>query len=109
MAEARDNLAEALTLFFETAPEEEMARRIKSKAYATQVEVAVGWAANSQACRILSAHGFEEVRRRGSHVVMQKADPDGTTTAPVPDHAELRIGTLMSIIRQSGVPRSEFK
>lgn len=42
MAEARDNLAEALTLFFETAPEEEMARRLKSEAYATQVEVAVG-------------------------------------------------------------------
>ena len=42
MAEAWDNLAEALTLFFETAPEEEMARRLKSGAYATQIEVAVG-------------------------------------------------------------------
>ena len=38
---------------------------------------------------------------------MQKADAEGTVTVPVPDHAELRIGTLMSIIRQSGVPRSD--
>ncbi len=41
---------------------------------------------------------------------MQKADADGTLTVPVPDHRELRVGTLMSIIRQSGLPRSgEYK
>ena len=62
-----------------------------------------------EVCRILAAHGFAEVRRRGSHVVMQKADTEGTVTVPVPDHVELRTGTLMSIIRQSGVPRSEFE
>ncbi len=28
---------------------------------------------------------------------------------PVPDHHELKIGTLLSIIRQSGLPRSEFE
>jgi predicted RNA binding protein YcfA (HicA-like mRNA interferase family) len=34
----------------------------------------------------------------------------GTTiTVPVPDHAELRVGTLQSIIRQSGVDRKEFE
>ena len=60
-------------------------------------------------CWILAAHGFAEVRRRGSHVVMQKVDPEGTLTVPVPNHGELRTGTLMSIIRQSGVPRSEFE
>lgn len=59
--------------------------------------------------RILGLHGFVEVRRRGSHVVMQKADTEGTVTVPVPDHGELRIGTLASIVRQSGVPRSEFE
>ena len=42
VAEARDNLAEALTLFFETAPAEELARRLRSEVYVTQVEVAVG-------------------------------------------------------------------
>jgi len=54
-------------------------------------------------------HGFLEVRQRGSHIVMQKRLPDATITVPVPNHAELRIGTLQSIIRQSGVPRSEFE
>ena len=60
-------------------------------------------------CRILAAHGFVQVRRRGSHVAMQRADADGTVTVPVPDHRELRTGTLLSIIRQSGVPRSAFE
>ena len=60
-------------------------------------------------CQILASHGFLEVRRRGSHIAMQKVGADGTVTVPVPDHRELRIGTLMSIIRQSGVPRSEFE
>jgi predicted RNA binding protein YcfA (HicA-like mRNA interferase family) len=60
-------------------------------------------------CTILRSHGFAEVRRRGSHIVMQKVTPNGTTTVPVPDHAELRIGTLQSIIRQSGLPRRLFE
>jgi predicted RNA binding protein YcfA (HicA-like mRNA interferase family) len=40
---------------------------------------------------------------------MQRRLPEGTTTVPVPDHNEVRIGTLQSIIRQSGIPRSEFE
>jgi len=62
-----------------------------------------------EVCRIQAAQGFAEVRRRGSHVVMQKQVPGGTVTVPVPDHAELRTGTLLSIIRQSGLPRSLFE
>ena len=62
-----------------------------------------------EVCRILESHGFAEVRRRGSHIVMQKSQADGTITVPVPDHRELRLGTLMSIIRQSGLRRAEFQ
>ena len=62
-----------------------------------------------EVCEILEHHGFVEVRRRGSHVVMQRRIPEGTVTVPVPDHPELKIGTLLSIIRQSGVPRAEFE
>ncbi len=63
-----------------------------------------------QVCAILERHGFEEVRRRGSHIIMQRGEEDeSTTTVPVPDHKEIRKGTLRSIIRQSGVPRSEFE
>ena len=62
-----------------------------------------------EVCLILAAHGFAEVRRRGSHIAMQRAEAEGTVTVPVPDHRELRTGTLLSIIRQSGLPRSAFE
>lgn len=42
VAEARDNLAEALALFFETAPVEEINRRLHGEVYVTQIEIAVG-------------------------------------------------------------------
>ena len=62
-----------------------------------------------EVCAILAKHGFAEVRRRGSHVVMQKKLGEGTITVPVPEHHEIRIGTLQSIIRQSGIPKAEFE
>ena len=62
-----------------------------------------------EVCRVLEAHGFSEVRRRGSHIVMQRMHEGLTTTVPVPDHRELRTGTLMSIIRQSGLRRTDFE
>jgi len=62
-----------------------------------------------EVCAILERYGFLEIRRRGSHIVMQKRLPDTTVTVPIPDHEELRIGTLQSIIRQSGVPRRKFE
>ena len=60
-------------------------------------------------CAILSAHGFIEVRRRGSHIIMQKRILQSTITVPIPDHSEIRIGTLQSIIRQSGLLRDVFE
>jgi predicted RNA binding protein YcfA (HicA-like mRNA interferase family) len=62
-----------------------------------------------EVCKILEAEGFSEVRRRGSHVVMQKRQGNTTTTVPVPDHSELKAGTLSSIIRQSGLSRNLFE
>jgi predicted RNA binding protein YcfA (HicA-like mRNA interferase family) len=55
------------------------------------------------------ANGFAEVRRRGSHVVMQKRLPETTVTVVVPDHGELKTGTLASIIRQSRLPHEMFE
>ena len=40
--EARTNLIEALTLFFETASPSEVSRRFQSEIFVTQVEVPVG-------------------------------------------------------------------
>lgn len=62
-----------------------------------------------EVCRILEQYGFAVVRQRGSHVVMQKRVGTSTVTVPVPDHREIRIGTLLSIIRQSGVPRAALE
>jgi len=57
----------------------------------------------------MAEHGFEQVRQKGSHIIMQKREADTTVTVPVPDHDELRTGTLLGIIRQSGLPRSLFE
>jgi predicted RNA binding protein YcfA (HicA-like mRNA interferase family) len=59
--------------------------------------------------RILEKNGFAQVRQKGSHIVMQLRKEGSTITVPVPDHRELKIGTLVSIIRQSQVPRPEFE
>lgn len=40
---------------------------------------------------------------------MQKQADESTITVPVPDHAELRAGTLSGIIRQSRLPRKAFE
>ncbi|MGH7332801.1 MAG: type II toxin-antitoxin system HicA family toxin [Candidatus Rokuibacteriota bacterium] len=50
-----------------------------------------------EVCRMLKTHGFIEVRRHGSHIVMQRRTDAGSFTVPVPDHRELAVGTLLSI------------
>ncbi len=57
----------------------------------------------------MTQHGFRQVRRKGSHIIMQKATGNTTVTVPVPDHDELKMGTLAGIIRQAGLPRSLFE
>lgn len=44
--QARDNLREALELFFETAPPEEVQRRTHSKVFVTHVDVVLGYVAS---------------------------------------------------------------
>jgi len=62
-----------------------------------------------QVCKLLERYGFKEVRRKGSHIVMQKRTGNSTITVPIPNHKELKKGTLKSIIRQSGVSKEEFE
>jgi predicted RNA binding protein YcfA (HicA-like mRNA interferase family) len=40
---------------------------------------------------------------------MQRRAESTTVTVPVPDHREIKTGTLASIIRQSGVARQLFE
>lgn len=63
----------------------------------------------AELCRLSEQHDFANVRQRGSHRVMQKKTASGTVTVPVPMHSDIKIGTLLSIIRQSGVSRDQFE
>lgn len=54
-------------------------------------------------------HGFVQVRQKGSHIIMQKQLDNTTLTVPIPNHSELKVGTLIGIIRQSQLPRELFE
>ncbi|MFN0172921.1 MAG: type II toxin-antitoxin system HicA family toxin, partial [Bryobacteraceae bacterium] len=53
--------------------------------------------------------GFVAIRQRGSHRIMQKRTESTTVTIPVPLHNPVKRGTLLSIVRQSELPRSMFE
>jgi predicted RNA binding protein YcfA (HicA-like mRNA interferase family) len=61
-----------------------------------------------QVCQILQENGFAKSRQSGSHIVMRKQTAEGGRTVIVPNHSEIRRGTLKSIIEQSGLSRSVF-
>jgi len=49
--------------------------------------------------RGLERLGFAQVGQRGSHIKLRRAQ----TTVIVPDHREVRRGTLAAILQQAGV------
>lgn len=49
--------------------------------------------------RIFEKQGYMRMRQRGSHVVMRK----GSIVCVIPDHREIKTGTLSGIIRQAGI------
>ena len=57
-----------------------------------------------QVIKGLERLGFEQVRQRGSHVVLRK----GAAGTVVPLHREVKTGTLAGILRQAGVTQDEF-
>jgi predicted RNA binding protein YcfA (HicA-like mRNA interferase family) len=57
-----------------------------------------------QAIRVFRNLGFREVRQKGSHIVLRRADRG----CVVPLHASLAAGTLRSAIRQAGITVDEF-
>jgi predicted RNA binding protein YcfA (HicA-like mRNA interferase family) len=61
-----------------------------------------------EAIRALEKLGFEQVRQRGSHVILKKQTPEGDVGCVVPLHRELAIGTLRGILKQAGVTPDEF-
>jgi predicted RNA binding protein YcfA (HicA-like mRNA interferase family) len=61
-----------------------------------------------EAIRTLEKLGFDQVRQRGSHVVLKRQTPEGAIGCVVPLHRELAIGTLRGILKQAGVTPDEF-
>ena len=57
--------------------------------------------------KALEKAGFKTVGRKGSHIRLKKKN-DEIFIVIVPDHKEITAGTLLSIIRQSGMKREEF-
>jgi predicted RNA binding protein YcfA (HicA-like mRNA interferase family) len=58
----------------------------------------------AQVINVLSRLGFSVVRQRGSHVVLRK----GSMGCVVPNHKELKTGTLAGILKQAGISLDEF-
>ncbi len=54
--------------------------------------------------RALEKLGFQVARRRGSHIVLRKDD----LGCVIPDHKELKAGTLSGILKQANVSVSAF-
>ena len=54
--------------------------------------------------KALEQLGFEQMRQKGSHVIMQR----GGIGCVVPLHREIKTGTLAGIIRQAGLTQDEF-
>ena len=56
-----------------------------------------------QIVRLLNAHGGFEVGQDGSHLNLKHPTKPGKVTVPIHGSRDLKIGTLKSIERQSGV------
>jgi len=58
----------------------------------------------AETIRALEKLGFAAVRQRGSHVVLRR----GAAGCVVPNHHELKTGTLAGLLKQAGVSVAEF-
>lgn len=52
--------------------------------------------------------GFYVARQKGSHIILRKETPAGAIGTVVPDHDELKIGTLKGILKLARVDEEEF-
>ena len=58
----------------------------------------------SEAIRALQYLGFIVVRQRGSHIILRK----GSQGCVVPNHREIKTGTLTGLLKQAGVSIDDF-
>ncbi len=58
----------------------------------------------AETIRALERLGFVVVRQRGSHIVLRR----GANGCVVPNHRELKTGTLAGLLKQAGVSAEQF-
>ncbi|NQU79216.1 type II toxin-antitoxin system HicA family toxin [Candidatus Woesearchaeota archaeon] len=52
--------------------------------------------------------GFSVVRQKGSHIVLSKETSQGVVGTVVPNHKELKIGTLKNVLELAKVKQELF-
>lgn len=62
-----------------------------------------------QLVKALERAGFVVMRQRGSHVSMEKREADQVYKTVVPQHREIRPGTLSDILRQTGISKDDLR
>jgi predicted RNA binding protein YcfA (HicA-like mRNA interferase family) len=58
----------------------------------------------AEVVRALERLGFAVARQRGSHIMLRR----GSTGCVVPNHRELKTGTLAGVLKQAGVSAEDF-
>lgn len=58
----------------------------------------------AETVRALERIGFVVLRQRGSHVILRR----GSIGCVVPNHREIKVGTLSGVLKQAGVSADEF-
>ncbi|HEY1439065.1 MAG TPA: type II toxin-antitoxin system HicA family toxin [Casimicrobiaceae bacterium] len=58
----------------------------------------------AQTIRALEKLGFVVTRQRGSHTVLRR----GASGCVVPNHRELKTGTLAGVLKQAGISAEQF-
>lgn len=58
----------------------------------------------NEAIRALQYLGFAVVRQRGSHIILRK----GSQGCVVPNHREIKTGTLAGLLKQASVSIDDF-
>ena len=58
----------------------------------------------AEAVRALQKLGFTVARQKGSHIVLRR----GSVGCVVPNHRELKAGTLSGVLKQAGITAEDF-
>ncbi|QQG38874.1 MAG: type II toxin-antitoxin system HicA family toxin [Candidatus Woesearchaeota archaeon] len=51
---------------------------------------------------------FSIIRQTGSHIILKKVTPGGTVGTVVPNHKELKIGTLKGVLDLAKIKEEDF-